>query len=167
LTLFLIFSAFSANSARRLSTTSSTPPASPAFTMLTYRLSKIFGKFSNDSEKVLPLSTESHIPASASLSVRLGVWRCRTCRPRSRGRPASTSVASWRVSVVRSFCLTFGRRNLGSLISIFICPIDFLPAGALFLDAGAALEDPPSPPPAAPIAVGNRPWLRTLATACA
>ena len=105
-TLPLIFWAFSMNSARRFSTTSSTPPSSPALTMLTKSRLKTLGCWARASEKVLPPSMASASSPMMPLSVGFRSCFSSTRRPRSSGRPASTSVANWRVKVVRTLDLT-------------------------------------------------------------
>ena len=94
LTLPRIFCAFSMNSERRLRTTSSTPPSSPALTMFTKSRLKTFGCWAKPSENVLPPSMAKAKSAIIFLSV--GFFSCRssTRKPRSKGNPASTSVAN-------------------------------------------------------------------------
>ena len=106
MTLPLIFWAFSMNSERRFRTTSSTPPNSPALTMLTKRRLKTLGCWARPSEKVLPPSMAR--ASSPRMALRVGLRSCfsSTRSPRSSGRPASTSVANWRVKVVRTLDLT-------------------------------------------------------------
>ena len=126
-TLLLIFCAFSRNSARRLSETSSEPAASPARVMFTYRLSKTFGYCESASENVAPPSTDSHMPCRIVLSAGTVLCFARMRRPRSSGRPDSTSVASWRVRTVRSLLRTrLDCRNAGIFSSTFRPPF-FLP----------------------------------------
>ena len=93
---------------------------------------------------------------SVSRIVALVHWRSRTRRLRSSGMPAAISVASWRVNIVRSFCLTRGRRKDGSLISAFMPP--FFAAGLAAADLLAS---------AWPMAVGKRFWARICAMAWA
>ena len=71
--------------------------------------------------------------------------------------PAAISVESWRVNIVRSFCLTLGRRNFGSFIS--------MPMPPFFAFFGAAEVDLVSS--TMPIAVGKRFLARIAAIACA
>ena len=131
LTLPLIFCAFSENSARRLRTTSSTPPSSPALTMLTKRRLKILGCWASASEKVLPPSMESDNSPRISFRVRLRSCFSRTRSPRRSGRPASTSVANWRVKVVRTLGFTRPLRK-----GILICDVHRAALLALFARGG-------------------------------
>ena len=122
------------NSARRFRTTSSTPPSSPALTMLTKRRLKTLGCWASASEKVLPPSMARASSPRMRLRVALRSCFSSTRKPRSSGRPASTSVANWRVKVVRTLGLTLPLRP-GILISRFMRAALFLAAGF----GGAAL----------------------------
>ena len=144
-TLPLIFSAFSMNSARRLRTTSSTPPSSPAFTMLMKRRLKTLGCCAKPSEKVEPPSMERE--RSPKIFLRTGLRSCfsSTRKPRNNGRPASTSVANWRVKVQSTLAFTLPP-NPGILMLIwpppFLAPLPpaapLAPLPPLASDLGAA-----------------------------
>jgi NADPH:quinone reductase-like Zn-dependent oxidoreductase len=64
------------------------------------------------SEKVLPLSTEVARWAMVLRMTGLRSWRESVFKLRRSGRPASISVASWRVKMVRIFVLTLPPRVL-------------------------------------------------------
>ena len=64
------------------------------------------GCWASASENVLPLSTDAARPVMVLRMIGLRSWRASVVRLRSRGKPASISVASWRVKVVRIFVLT-------------------------------------------------------------
>ena len=105
--------------------------------MLTYRLSNIFGYAVSASENVPPAWIVSEIPVSASVICGSFIWRFRTSMPRISGRPAFTSVASWRVNCVSTFVLILPRIQLGSLMLMFALRPPFFFGEAAF--AGAAL----------------------------
>ena len=58
----------------------------------------------------------SEMPLSASSICWSRIWRLSTSMPRISGRPAFTSVASWRVNCVRTFVFTLPRIQFGSLM---------------------------------------------------
>jgi hypothetical protein len=58
------------------------------------------------SEKVEPCCTSSAMSRSTSLSFEGFCWAISTFRLRSRGRPASMSVANWRVITTICFFLS-------------------------------------------------------------
>src|ERR1035441_4290127 len=140
MTLPLIFWAFSMNSDRRLSTTSSTPPNSPALTMLINSRLKTLGCWARPSEKVLPPSIDT--ASSPIIDLRVGFRSCfsSTRKPRSRGSPASTSVANWRVNVVRTLDFTRPLRPGILMLRLTLKPLPLpLPLGlAPVLGAGPA-----------------------------
>ena len=128
------------NSERRFNTTSSTPPNSPALTMLTKSRLKTLGCWARPSEKVLPPSIAT--ASSLRIDLRVGFLSCfsSTRKPRSRGNPASTSVANWRVKVVRTLDFTRPLRPGILMLRLTLSPLPFflapaLGAGPAFLSA--------------------------------
>ena len=116
----------------------------------------------SDSENVAPPAMPSLMPFRQSIIAGAIFCFFKTSMQRMSGRPAFTSVASWRVKPVRSFCFTRPIRNFGILMLICLEPTPFFAApfaGADPFLAGAAA------PFTSPIADGKSPFARMAAIA--